>query len=195
MRYPEDQKAETHKKIVEAAARSFREHGLEGLGIAALMKDLGLTHGGFYKHFESKEDLFVDAVQRGLEEIRDQMLAAAHAAPKGQELRAIIDYYLSIEHLHHLGGGCAIAALGQEISRQPLAVRARINVAQRANMIALSPFLPGKSMVEKRNNFFVIFSGMAGAMVMARTIADPEVQKEILAAAKKFYMESFVGKV
>ena len=124
MRYPEDQKAETHKKIVEAAARSFREHGLEGLGIAALMKDLGLTHGGFYKHFESKEDLFVDAVQRGLEEIRDQMLAAAHAAPKGQELRAIIDYYLSIEHLHHLGGGCVIAALGQEISRQPLAVRA-----------------------------------------------------------------------
>ena len=61
-------------------------------------------------------------------------------------------------------------------------------------MIALSPFLPGKSMVEKRNNFFVLFSGMAGSMVMARTIADPEVQKEFLAAAKKFYMESFVGK-
>jgi TetR/AcrR family transcriptional repressor of nem operon len=194
MRYPADQKAETHKKIVEAAARSFREHGSEGQGIAALMKDLGLTHGGFYKHFESKEDLFVNAVQRGLEEIRERMLAVARGARKGEELHAIIEYYLSLEHLQHIGGGCAIAALGQEIGRQPVHIRAQINATQRATMVALSPFLPGKSVVEKRNNFFVLFSGMTGAMVMARTIADPAVQKEILAAAKKFYLDAFVAK-
>jgi TetR/AcrR family transcriptional repressor of nem operon len=194
MRYPADHKAETHKKIVEAAARSFREHGGEGQAIAALMKDLGLTHGGFYKHFESKEDLFVDAVQRSLEEIREQMLAAAHAAPKGQELRAIIEFYLSREHLQHVGGGCAIAALGPEIGRQPVHIRARINATQRATIIAIAPFLPGSGMVEKRNKFFVLFSGMTGAMMMARTIADPVVQQEILDAAKEFYLVAFAAK-
>src|SRR5215469_6879081 len=127
MRYPAEQKAETHDKIIAAAARSFREHGSEGQGIAKLMKDVGLTHGGFYRHFESKEDLYVNAITKALDQAGDRMVAVARAAPKGEELRAIIESYLSIEHLEHTGAGCPIAALAPELGRQPASVRKRIN--------------------------------------------------------------------
>ena len=72
MRYPVEQKAETHERIIEAAARSFREHGSEGQGVARLMKDAGLTHGGFYRHFESKEDLYVDAITKAFKRRRTE---------------------------------------------------------------------------------------------------------------------------
>jgi TetR/AcrR family transcriptional repressor of nem operon len=191
MRYPVDQKAETHERILDAAARSFREHGSGGQGIAKLMKNLGLTHGGFYKHFESKEDLYVDAIRRGLEESWERMNAAAKAAPKGCELRAIIEHYLSVEHLRSVGGGCVIAALAQEIGRQPLLIRARINEVMRGYMNRLLPFFPGRSMAEKRRQFFLVFPGMAGVLMTARAITDGSLQKEIVENARKFYIDAF----
>src|SRR5215472_10148601 len=109
MRYPAEHKASTREKIVNAAAQSFRERGSQGGGIASMMKDLGLTHGGFYRHFGSKEDLYVQAVTRAFQQAGDRMLEAAKRAPKGGELRAIIESYLSLEHLEHVGQGCAIA--------------------------------------------------------------------------------------
>ncbi len=97
MRYPVEQKAETHQRIIDAAARSFREHGSEGQGLARLMKDAGLTYGGFYRHFESKEDLYGSAIARGFQQAADRMVAAAARAPQGKQLRAIIEHYLSVE--------------------------------------------------------------------------------------------------
>src|ERR1700675_3501934 len=105
MRYPSEQKAETYEKILAAAARSFREHGSELNGIGRVMKELGLTKGGFYRHFESKGDLYAAAVARAFEELGDRLVAVAEAAPKGQELRAIIESYLSVEHLNAPGSG------------------------------------------------------------------------------------------
>src|SRR6266700_3557185 len=98
MRYPAEQKAETHEKILAAAARSFREHGSDANGIGQVMKELGMTKGGFYRHFESKGDLYAKAVARGFEETTKGLLRVAKAAPKGQELRAIIEHYLSVGH-------------------------------------------------------------------------------------------------
>ena len=117
MRYPVEQKAETHEKIIDAAARSFRERGSEGEGVARLMKDVGLTHGGFYRHFESKEDLYVDALTRGFQQAADRMIAMAANAPRGEQLRAIIETYLSVEHLEDPGGGCVLSTLAAEIAR------------------------------------------------------------------------------
>jgi len=194
MRYPAKQKDETHKRIVQAAAKSFREHGSEGQGIAALMKDLGLTHGGFYKHFGSKEDLFLAAVERSLEESGDRLIAAAKAAPDGQELRGIIEYYLGIEHLEHVGHGCVIAALFPEIARLPISVRAKINALMAVYMKRLLPFVPGDGVAEKQRKFRILFPSMAGVLMVARAMADPSVQKDILAAAKKFYVDAFVSK-
>src|SRR5260221_4511263 len=99
MRYPAEQKAETRKKIINAAARSFREHGSEGEGVARLMQDVGLTHGGFYRHFESKEDLYVDAIAKGFQQAADGMIAAASTAPPGGETRPLIHRYLRLGNL------------------------------------------------------------------------------------------------
>ncbi len=195
MRYPVEQKAETHQKIVAAAARSFRRRGSESNGIARFMKELGLTHGGFYRHFESKDDLYVEAVARSFEEVADWLIAAAEAAPKGQELRAIIERYLSVEHLNDPGKGCVLAALAPEIARQPVEVRARINKAMRAFMERMLPYVPGRDPIEKLGQFFVLFPGMAGVLVFARAMADPQVRERVLGAAKSFYLKTFTEKI
>src|SRR5579863_946089 len=126
VRYPAEQKAETHEKILAAAARSFREHGSDINGIGRVMKELGLTKGGFYRHFDSKGDLYAAAVARAFEEMGNRLVSVAKSAPKGQELRAIIEDYLSMQHVNGPGTGCALAALSPEFARQPVEVRKRI---------------------------------------------------------------------
>lgn len=195
MRYGSDQKKETRAKIVSAAARAFRENGAQGEGIAHLMKELGLTHGGFYRHFGSKEDLYVEAISQTLRKASEQMVARAQAASKGQGLRAIIEEYLSPEQLDRIGEGCVMAALAPEIARQSPAVQARINVAMQGHMNRMLPFFPGATLAEKRRKFLILFPAMAGVMMMARTMADPNVRKEMLSSARRFYIDAFARKV
>jgi TetR/AcrR family transcriptional repressor of nem operon len=191
MRYPVEQKAETHERIVDAAARSFREHGSEGQGLARLMKEVGLTHGGFYRHFDSKEDLYVDAIARGFQEAADRMLAAAARAAQGEQLRAIIEHYLSLEHLEHPECGCVLATLAAEIARQRPAVRARINAAMKSYRERLLPFFPGNDLVVKRRQFIVLFPAMAGVLMIARAMTDLSARKETLAEARRFFINAF----
>ena len=174
VRYPAEQKAETHEKILTTAARSFREHGSEMNGIGPVMKELGLTKGGFYRHFESKGDLYAAAVARAFEEQGNRLVAVAQGAPKGAELRAVIEQYLSAKHLSAPGTGCPLAALGPEIARQPLEVRRRINQSMSAYLERILPYIPGATVEEKRARGFILFSGMAGVLVAARAIADPQ---------------------
>jgi TetR/AcrR family transcriptional repressor of nem operon len=191
VRYPVEQKAETHERIIDAAARSFREHGSEGQGVARLMKGVGLTHGGFYRHFESKEDLYVDAIARGFQEAADRLVAAAARAPQGEQLRAIIERYLSLEHLEDPGGGCVLSTLAAEIARQRPAVRARVNAAMQSYRERLLPFLPGNDDAEKRREFIVLFPAMAGVLMTARAMTDPAARKEMLSVARRFYISAF----
>jgi TetR/AcrR family transcriptional regulator, transcriptional repressor for nem operon len=191
MRYPAEQKAETHEKILAAAARSFREHGSEMNGIGQVMKELGLTKGGFYRHFESKGDLYAAAVAHAFEELGNRLVAVAQAAPKGAELRAVIEQYLSAKHLNAPGSGCPVAALAPEIARQPLDIRKRINRSMRAYGDRMLPYLPGRTVEEKRARGFILFSGMAGVLVATRAIADPQGRERMLAAARSFYVETF----
>jgi TetR/AcrR family transcriptional repressor of nem operon len=191
MRYPVEQKTETHERIIDAAARSFREHGSGGQGVARLMKDVGMTHGGFYRHFESKEELLVDAITRGFQETADGMIAAAAKAPQGEQLRRIIERYLSLEHLEDPGGGCVLSTLASEIARQRPTVRARINAAMKSYRERLLPFLPGKDDAERRRQFIVLFPAMAGVLMTARAMSDPAARKEILSVARRFYISAF----
>src|SRR6201996_482833 len=126
MRYSLEHKAQNHENILSVAARSFREHGGDSSGIGTVMKKVGLTKGGFYRHFESKDDLFVEAVAQALEETGKSMEEAAKSAPKGKALRTVIERYLSVAHANSLGIGCVRAALGPELARKPIAVRRRI---------------------------------------------------------------------
>lgn len=155
------------------------------------MKDLGLTHGGFYRHFESKEELYVDAIVRSFQKVADGMIAAAAKAPRGQQLRVIIERYLSMEHLENPGAGCVLPTLAAEIARQHPAVKARINTAMKSYRDRLLPFIPGKSETEKRRTFMVLFPAMAGVLMTARAMTDPEARKEALAVARRFYIQTF----
>src|ERR1700761_9861528 len=107
MRYSMEHKAQNHENILSVAARSFREYGGDSSGIGTVMKKVGLGKGGFYRHFESKDDLFVEAVARAFDEMGRGMVEVAKAAPEGQALRAIIERYLSTRHANPPGAGAA----------------------------------------------------------------------------------------
>ena len=195
MRYSAEHKAETHDRIVQLASRSFREHGSAGEGIARLMTGLGLTHGGFYRHFDSKEDLFAEVVARGFAETGDRLVAAAEAAPKGQELRAIIETYLSATHLDEPATGCVIAALAPELSRQPPALRERVNKTMEAYVLRMEKYLPGRTSADRRRNCFILFPGMAGIVATARALNSRKDRLRMLSAAKSFYLGAFASAV
>ena len=156
------------------------------------MKELGLTKGGFYRHFKSKGDLYASAVARAFQEIASHAVAVAETAPKGHELRAIIEDYLSPEHASHPESGCPLALMAGEFARQPLEIRKRINQSMVAYRERMLPYIPGGSLEEKRGRFFVLFPGMAGVLVAARAIVDPQRRELALATARSFYLAAFV---
>lgn len=190
MRYSHEHKARNHENILSLAARSFREHGGDGSGIGTVMKKAGLTKGGFYRHFASKNDLFVEAVARALEEMGIGMLEAAHSAPEGQALRAMIERYLSPRHANSPGIGCVVAALGPEFARKPLSVRKRIEALLDAYRERLLPFVSGETREEKLTKFGVLFGSMAGVLTRARVTSDAH-RDRMLAEAKNFFIKSF----
>ena len=193
MRYSPEHKAQNHEKILSVAARSFREHGGDSSGIGTVMKKVGLTKGGFYRHFKSKDDLFVEAVARALEEMGRGTMEAARSAPKGKALRAIIERYLSPRHANSPGMGCVVAALGPEFGRKPLSVRKRIEALLDAYREQLLPFVPGQTREEKLAKCFVLFASMAGALTRARVITDPHERERMLREARNFFIKSFAN--
>ena len=193
VRYSLDQKAQNHENILSVAARAFREHGGDISGIGTVMKKVGLTKGGFYRHFESKDDLFVEAVARALDEMETGMMEVAESAPEGQALRAMIERYLSVRHANSPGRGCVISALGPELARKHLSVRKRIEVLQDAYRERLVPFMPGKTREEKLAKVRILFSSMAGVLMMARMSTDTKMREQRLAEAREFFIKSFAG--
>ena len=192
MRYSLEHKAQNHEKILSMAARSFREHGGDSSGIGTVMKKAGLTKGGFYRHFGSKDDLFVDAVARAFDEMGRGMLEVAKSAPEGQGLRAIIERYLSPAHANSPGLGCVFAALGPELARKPLSVRKRIEASREAYREQLLPFVPGQTREEKLTKFELLFPSMAGVLTVVRVTSSPQRREQILTEARKFFVKSFI---
>jgi TetR/AcrR family transcriptional regulator, transcriptional repressor for nem operon len=191
MRYSVQQKQETRERIVRAASKHFRGRGWDGVAIADLMGNLNLTHGGFYRHFDSKEQLFAEAVAKGFEEVTAKIKDAVEKAPPGGELKVIIEQYLSLEHCANPDSGCPVAALASEIARYPRAVRVKIDRAMRDHLKRMSGFLPGATEKERQRNCLVLLSGMSGALTLARTMADNEMRQSILQAAREFYIKAF----
>jgi TetR/AcrR family transcriptional regulator, transcriptional repressor for nem operon len=194
MRYSLEHKAKNHENIVSVAARSFREHGGDSSGIGTVMKKVGLTKGGFYRHFKSKNDLFVEAVARALDETGRGMVEVAKSAPEGQALRAIIERYLSLAHADSPGIGCVRAALGPELARKPVAVRRRIEALLEAYRERFLPFMPGHTQEEKRMKIRLFFPSMAGVLMMVRVTPDPHKREERLNEARDFFIKCFAEK-
>jgi TetR/AcrR family transcriptional repressor of nem operon len=191
MRYSPEHKAQSHEKILSMAARSFRERGADASGIGTVMKKVGLKKGGFYRHFKSKDDLFVEAVARALDETGRGMVEVAKSAPEGEALRTVIERYLSMGHLNSPGTGCVRAALGPELARKPLAVRRRIEALLDAYRERFLPFVPGQTREEKQTKIRLLFPSMAGVLMMARVSPDPQRREQILTQARKFFIKCF----
>jgi AcrR family transcriptional regulator len=117
MRYRPEHKVETHQKIIKDASRRIRAEGLNGAAVSAVMKDAGLTHGGFYKHFENKDDLLLESLREGFREIEDTLVHAAEQSPRGEAWKAVVETYLSLELCEHPERGCPLAALSPELAR------------------------------------------------------------------------------
>lgn len=192
VRYSREHKTKSHENILSVAARSFREHGGDSSGIGTVMKKVGLTKGGFYRHFESKDDLYVEAVARALEETGNGMVEVARSAPEGQALRAVIERYLSVGHANSPGSGCVRAALGPELARKPLAVRRRIEALLEAYRERLVPFVPGRTREERLAKVRLLFASMAGVLMMVRITPDPQKREQRLMEARNFFIKCFV---
>jgi TetR/AcrR family transcriptional repressor of nem operon len=191
VRYSLEHKTQNHENILSVAARSFREHGGDSSGIGTVMKKAGLTKGGFYRHFKSKDDLFVEAVARAFDDMGRGMVEVARSAPEGQALRAIIEYYLSARHASSLGTGCVLSALGPELARKPVGVRRRIEASLGAYRERLLPFMPGQTRDEKLAKFRLLFPSMAGVLTMARVTSDLQRREQMLLEARNFFIKCF----
>jgi TetR/AcrR family transcriptional repressor of nem operon len=154
------------------------------------MHDLRLTHGGFYRHFGSKEELFIEAFGESLEELSRKLLLAIGAVPRGGELKALISRYLDIEHLDDVAGGCPVAALAAEVARRPPKTRTALLQILKNHVASAAKFLPGETEEERERKARVLFSGMAGTLNMARVIVDEGQRRQFLEDAKKFYIEA-----
>jgi TetR/AcrR family transcriptional regulator, transcriptional repressor for nem operon len=191
MRYSQEHKLETRRRIVYEASRRFRGQGSEGFSIADLMHDLKLTHGGFYRHFNSKEQLFAEALVSAVREAHAKLTPGSGGNSPASPQRVIIVRYLRPWHWANPAEGCPLAALASEMPRQPRAVRAAFDQALETYMDGIERLLPGKTRPERQRNFFVLFSGMAGTLSLARAVSDEQTRARLLHAAKEFYIQAF----
>jgi TetR/AcrR family transcriptional repressor of nem operon len=187
MRYEPEHKTRTRERIVRNAARKFRAEGLSGPGLARVMKASGLTVGGFYKHFQSKDELLSDAIAQGFSESSEKIRSSLQNMPREDRWKEIVRLYLSPEHCDRPDTGCPVAALATEIARAKFSVRKRIVGLMREWV----EFMPGVSATERERNFFVIFSAMAGAVSIARILTEPADRQKVLASMRDHLLQSF----
>ncbi len=185
MRVSREQAAENRGKILQVAAQLFREKGFDGIGIADLMKKVGLTHGGFYGHFSSKEDLMAQTCTYAVDEI----LAQGQDSPalvRGNKYKAFIGRYLSVEHRDNPGSGCLMAALGVDAARQSPVIKHAFTEGFNRLLNALMSLLPAnKTEAAKREQALLTLATLVGAQVIARAVDDKKLSEEILQVVHK----------
>ncbi|KWV49647.1 TetR family transcriptional regulator [Bradyrhizobium macuxiense] len=185
MRYSKEHKQETHARIVRKASVRLREKGAHGIGVADLMKDAGLTHGGFYAHFDSREALVIEAFNHAMDRGTERWRKIVAEMPPEKRLATIVDGYLTQVHRDDPGHGCAIPALGAEIARESPKTRKAfaLKLEQMIDMIADQiPDVPRKT---ARKQAMATLATMMGTIVMSRVAGNGELSDEVLAAGRE----------
>jgi len=187
-------KEQTRERILRAAARAIRRHGYEGVGVADVMKEAGLTHGGFYAHFASRDALLAQAAeQAGLESLENLSRAVARARP-GEELLALVDSYLADRHVEapEQGLGCALAAAGSDVPRQHDEVRRAVGRRLKELIGLVERQFPDWGRNAAHERAMAIVATMVGALMIARAVGDPQLSKGIRKSAREL-IRSAIG--
>ena len=185
MRYSKEHKQETHARIVKKASVRLREKGAHGIGVADLMKEAGLTHGGFYAHFDSREALVIEAVSHAMDRSTDRWRQLAGQAAPAQRFSTIVEAYLSPQHRDNPGHGCAVPALGAEIARESPKTRKAFAAKLEQMIEMMSEQFNGASDKTSRKQAMAALATMMGTLVLSRIAGSGELSDEILAAGRE----------
>jgi TetR/AcrR family transcriptional repressor of nem operon len=172
-------KEATHDRIVATASRAIRRTGYSGTGVAEIMKEAGLTHGGFYAHFDSREDMLAEAADRAGADGMAVLARAAASAPSEKALEAMLRAYLSKEHVEGAEAGCAIAALGSEMPRQAPKVRRAATRRIKEMIDMVSRLSPDWGQPGAHERALVMVATAVGALVLARAVDDPKLSEAV----------------
>jgi TetR/AcrR family transcriptional repressor of nem operon len=197
MRRTKQAKQQTHERIVAAATRQFRAEGIAGVGVADVMGEAGLTHGGFYAHFASKDALVAEACGAGLAQSRERITRKIQREPAERRLAAYIDIYLSADHRDHPEAGCVMPALSGEVARSSSEVRAAFTQAYNDYRDALVSLLQdtggNETQDETSDEAIVLLAGLAGTMLLARAVDDPALSERMLRVNRDYYKRAFAS--
>jgi TetR/AcrR family transcriptional regulator, transcriptional repressor for nem operon len=180
MRKSKVETAETRRRIVDVAAREFRANGIQATGLADVMAAAGLSHGGFYRHFESKDQLVAEACEAGLASIVEKLEAIANAGAPEDGFSAIINGYVSAGHRDGPAGGCPLAGMGSELARADAETRAAASRGFDDLAEILAKRVQGTNQDSARSKAVFALSAMIGAITMSRIISDPESSLSLL---------------
>ena len=178
----QEEKARSHERIVKQAAARFRECGVDGIGVADLMKEAGLSHGGFYRHFQSRDELVAEAVEHALADGGERM-ANVGGPDRPLTLGMLIDAYLSPAHRDHLAASCAVATMAADVARSGDRAQAAYSEQVEAYLRLLTDLVSGPNKKAKRARAITALAALVGAVSMARAVKDEKLSREILASA------------
>jgi TetR/AcrR family transcriptional repressor of nem operon len=182
MGHSQADKDESHDRIVRVAATRFRETGVDGIGVADLMKDAGLTHGGFYRHFASRDELVAEAIEHALHDGGQRALDLV-ATSEQSPLAALVDGYLSTAHRDSLATSCAVTTLAGDVARSNERARSAYTRQVGTYLELLTKLIRGDKHRSRRSKAIAALSTLVGAVSMARAVNDEKLSREILKAA------------
>jgi TetR/AcrR family transcriptional regulator, transcriptional repressor for nem operon len=185
MRVSKQKAAENRELILAAAARLFRENGIAATGVDLITQRAGLTHGGLYSQFGSKDAVAAAAILVASRNSARRLRRRAERQPAEQGLRKVVRQYLSTSHRDERGRGCVLAALGTDIPRQPRAVRQAFTIAVKGALDLMSGWMPDRAASWRQQKAIAAFSTMVGALILARAVSDEALSQRILAVSAK----------
>jgi TetR/AcrR family transcriptional repressor of nem operon len=184
MRVSREKAAEHRERIIEAASALFRAKGFDGIGVADIMKAADLTHGGFYGHFSSKDDLVTQSNKRTMTRAAENWSKITASDPK-EPFRALLHHYLSSRHRDDPGRGCGFAALGNDVARSSKVVRKAFAEGLEPSLVILAEAISGKSKTVRRRKALTAMAALVGALMLARAAEGTALSDEMLDAVHR----------
>lgn len=185
MRKSREEAAQTRQRIVDAASVAFRRQGIAGTGLSDLMAAAGMTHGGFYKHFESKEQVVEESLALAAESVAESMRRTLSASPGKRGINNAVAKYLSTDHLDNGTTNCPFVTLGSELARGSDSMREVATAGFLDMADSLADQLEGMQPAAAKKEALLMLSTMIGAMTMARVVTDPKLAASLLQQARK----------